>query len=282
MELWLVCALLTVVCYGLGEGLAKEPTVRLGSARMLVLYALGSAPIYAAWFVLGSGWDRLTPLGVALAAASAVCGCFGTIFWFRAMESGTASVVSGFTAAYPVITVAAAVVILGVSLVPVQIIAIAFLLIGAVVLGLHDHPGEAAVGRAWLAPMLCAIVLWGAWGIVERMSIDALGFAGNAGIYGLVSTPIYLILARRGLSRKDAWDRVGVREALPSLGLFAFAGITIFLAVGLGPVAIVVPLTTAYPVVAILVRRLWMDERMTMPQKVAVAFAIVGAALASL
>jgi len=56
MELWLVCALLTVVCYGVGEGLSKEPTGRLGSARMLVLYALGSAPIYAAWFFVGSGW----------------------------------------------------------------------------------------------------------------------------------------------------------------------------------------------------------------------------------
>ena len=30
MELWLVCALLTVLCYGVGEGLSKEPTVRLG------------------------------------------------------------------------------------------------------------------------------------------------------------------------------------------------------------------------------------------------------------
>src|SRR5207245_7623999 len=165
MELWLVCALLTVLCYGVGKGLAKEPPVRLGSARRLVLYALGSAPIYAAWFVLGSGWDRLTPIGVALATASAVCGCFGTIFWFRAMESGTASVVSGFTAAYPVITIAAAVVILGVSLVPLQLVAIAFLLIGAVVLGLYDHPGDAAVGRASLAPMLLAIVLGSAGGI---------------------------------------------------------------------------------------------------------------------
>src|SRR5437016_13090038 len=148
MELWLVCALLTVVCYGVGEGLCKERTVRLRSARMLVPYALGSAPISALWFFVGSGWARLTAIGMGLATASAVCGCFGTIFWFRAMESGTASVVSGFTAAYPVITVAAAVVVLGVSLVPVQIIAIAFLLIGAVVLGLHDHPGEAEIGRA--------------------------------------------------------------------------------------------------------------------------------------
>src|SRR5213593_1877948 len=261
MELWLVCALLTVVCYGLGEGLSKEPTVRLGSARMLVLYALGSAPIYAAWFVLGSGWDRLTPLGVALATASAVC---------------------GFTAAYPVITVAAAVVILGVSLVPVQIIAIAFLLIGAVVLGLHDHPGEAAVGKAWLAPMLLAVVFWGAWGIVERMSIDALGFAGNAGIYVLVSTPIYLAVAARGLRGTGSWDRTGIREAIPSLFLFSIAGITIFLAIGLGPIVIVVPLTTAYPIVAILVRRFWMDERLTFPQKFAIALAMVGAFLATL
>jgi len=282
MELWLVCALLTVVCYGVGEGLSKEPTVRLGSARMLVLYALGNAPIYAAWFLFGSGWAHLPLEGVVFGIASGVCGCLGTVFWFRAMESGTASVVSGFTAAYPVITVAAAVAILGASLVPLQIVAIAFLLVGAVLLGIYDHPGDLAVGRAWLAPMLLAILMWGAWGIVEKLAINALGFAGNSGIFVVVSTPLYLAIALPRLRDRGSWDRVGIREALPSLLLFGVAGITIFLAIGLGPIAIVVPLTTAYPVVAILVRRLWMDERMTMPQKVAVVFAIVGAALASL
>jgi drug/metabolite transporter (DMT)-like permease len=282
MELWLVCALLTVVCYGVGEGLSKEPTVRLGSARMLVLYALGNAPIYAAWFLLGSGWTNLPLEGVAFGLASGVCGCLGTVFWFRAMESGTASVVSGFTAAYPVITVIAAVVILGASLVPLQIVAIALLLVGAALLGIYDHPGQSAVGRAWLAPMLLAIACWGAWGIVEKLAINALGFAGNAGIYVIVSTPLYLAIARPGLRDGGSWDRVGTREALPSLLLFGVAGIAIFLAVGLGPIAVVVPLTTAYPVVAILVRRFWMEERMTWPQKIAVALAFVGALLASL
>src|SRR5947208_17004306 len=129
MELWLVCALLTVVCYGVGEGLSKEPTVRLGSARMLVLYALGSAPIYALWFFVGSGWERLKAIGMGLATASAVCGCFGSIFWFRAMESGTASVVSGFTGAYPVVTGGASAVILGVSRFPVQLVALRLLLL---------------------------------------------------------------------------------------------------------------------------------------------------------
>ncbi|TLZ70552.1 MAG: hypothetical protein E6K06_07715, partial [Methanobacteriota archaeon] len=80
MELWLVCALLTVVCYGVGEGLSKEPTVRLGSARMLVLYALGNAPIYAAWFLFGSGWAHLPLEGIVFGIASGVCGCLGTVF----------------------------------------------------------------------------------------------------------------------------------------------------------------------------------------------------------
>ena len=114
------------------------------------------------------------------------------------------------------------------------------------------------------------------------MAIDAVGFAGNAGIYVAVSTPLYLIVATRGLKDGRTWNRAAMREALPSLALFGVAGVTIFLAIGLGPVAIVVPLTTAYPVVAILVRRFWMDERLTFPQKFAIGLAILGGLLASL
>jgi len=281
MELWLVSALLTVVLYGLGEGLSKEPTVRLGSARMLVLYALANVPIYVAWFFIGRGWEAVTPVGFALAVASGVSGCLGTVFWFRAMESGTASVVSGFSAAYPVITVAAAVMILGATLVPLQIVAIFFLMIGAVLLGIFENPGRTGGGRTWLVPMLLAITLWGAWGIFEKLAIDSVGYAANAGVYAVVSTPIFLLMAR-GRSKPGAWDRKSVVAAQPALALFAVAGITTYLAIGMGPLAIVVPLTTAYPLVAILFRRLWHAERMTRPQTAAVACALLGALLVSL
>jgi len=278
MELWLVYALATVVFYGLGEGLSKEPTVRLGSGRMLALYSLGSAPIYLGWFLIGYGWTSLAPWGAAFAALSGFCGTLGTVSWFRAMESGHASVVSGFTAAYPVITVAAAVLVLGASLLPLHVLAIAFLLVAAVLLGTFDHPGAHAVGRAWIPPMVLAVVMWGAWGVFEKLAIDAIGFAANAGVYVAVSTPIYLVVAWREIRRPKPWDR----EALPTLVLFAVAGITIILAVGMGPLAIVVPLTTAYPVVAILFRRLWMEERMSWPQKFAVGLAMAGTILVSL
>lgn len=78
------------------------------------------------------------------------------------------------------------------------------------------------------------------------------------------------------------WDRAGVRSAQAPLIAFAIAGITTYLAVGLGPLAIVVPVTTAYPLVAILFRRIWRSERLTRAQGVAVGLALVGALLVSL
>ncbi len=282
MELWLVYALLTVAFYGVGEGLSKEPTVRLGSGRMLALYALYSVPIYAGWFLLFNGASQLNPDGVLLGVASALVGTVGNALWFLAMERGNASVVSGFTAVYPVITVSAAVIGLGATLLPLQEVSIVFLVVGAILLAYHENPEQRVANRGWVVPMLLAVLFWGAWGVFEKLAIESIGFAGNAGVYVAVSTPIFIFLGLRDRAKRGAWDRAAIRSAQPTLVLFALAGITIFLAIGLGPIAVVIPLTTAYPVVAVLVRRLWKGERMSHTHKVAVALALLGAVLASL
>ncbi|HKZ90486.1 MAG TPA: EamA family transporter [Thermoplasmata archaeon] len=282
MELWLTFALLTVVSYGLGEGMSKEPTVRLGSARMLFLYALYNVPIYSLWFVFGGGWTTLNPLGIAFGVASAVCGAVGGALWFRAMEAGNASVVSGFTAAYPVITLAGAVLLLGESVVPLQIVSVVLLVSSVTVLGSSGRGGRTAAGRSWLPAMIVTVLLWGLWGVFEKLAIDEIGFAGNAGVYVLTATPIFLFLARRSQRGDEPWDRAGVRSAQLPLAAFAFAGVTTYLAIGMGPIGVVIPVTTAYPLVAILFRRFWMAERMTRLQTAAVAMSLVGALLVSL
>ncbi len=282
MELWLACALATVVAYGLGEGLAKEPIVRLGPGRMLALYSLYSVPIYAGWFFLGDGGSHLSFEGIAFGVASALCGTVGNMLWFMAMESGEASVVSGFTASYPVVTVVAAVVGLGASLLPLQAISIALLLAATFLLGWVDEAPKGSPSRAWLGPMILAVLLWGAWGVFEKLAIGSVGFAGNAGIYVLVSTPMMLLLGWRDARRRGRMAPADVRAAQPTLFLWAIGGITIFLAIGLGPLAVVVPLTTVYPIVAILFRRYWMEEAMTRRQKIAVGLALVGALLVGL
>ena len=282
MELWLACALLTVALYGLGEGLAKEPIVRLGPGRMLALYSLYSVPIYAGWFLLGNGTTSLTAVGLAFGIASALCGTVGNMLWFVAMESGEASVVSGFTAAYPVVTVVAAVVGLGATLLPLQAISIALLVGATFLLGWVDDAREAPASRAWLPPMILAVLLWGAWGVFEKLAIASMGFAGNAGVYVLVSTPMMIALGWRESRKRGPMAPADVRAAQPTLLLWAVGGITIFLAIGLGPLAVVVPLTTVYPIVAILFRRYWMEEEMTRAQKIAVGLALVGAVLVGL
>ncbi len=282
MELWLVFALLTVVFYGVSEALSKEPTVRLGPGRMLALNLVYSLPIYGGWFLLGDGASSLNPLGVAYGIASGLSGSLGTALWFKAMESGEASVVSGFTAAYPVITVAATVVGLGATLAPLQLVSIASLVLAVGFLGYAGESRHRATNREWMVPMLFAVLLWGVWGVFEKLAIESIGFAGNAGVYALVSTPVFLLIAWYDARGHPAWDWDAVRAAQPVMVLNAIAGVTIFLAVGLGPLVVVVPLTTAYPVVAILLRHLWKEERMTRAQKVAVGLAMLGAALVSL
>ena len=282
MEPWLIFALLTVVSYGLGEGLSKEPTVRLGSARMLLLYTVYNVPIYSLWFLFGGGWNGLTAIGVVFGVASAACGAIGGALWFRAMEAGNASVVSGFTAAYPIITLAGAVVLLGESVVPMQIVSVALLVTSVTVLGSSGKADKVEASRSWVAAMVVTVVLWGLWGVFEKLAIQEVGFAGNAGVYVATATPIFLLLARKDAKGDAPWDRTGIRTAQAPLLAFAFAGITTYLAIGLGPLAVVVPVTTAYPLVAILFRRIWRSERMTRAQTVAVGIALVGALLVTL
>ncbi len=159
---------------------------------------------------------------------------------------------------------------------------IALLLIGASLLGVAGSTGGHERGQGWIALIILAILLWGAWGVLEKLAILDIGFAGTAGLYVLVSTPLYLLFALRTGKEAPPWERRSVLAAQPPLLLFAAAGITMFLAIGLGPVAIVVPLTTTYPLVAILVRRLWKSERMTSAQTFAIALAMLGALLISL
>jgi drug/metabolite transporter (DMT)-like permease len=252
---------------------------------MLLLYTLYNVPIYSVWFIFGEGWTALTPLGLAFGAASAICGAVGGALWFRAMEAGNASVVSGFTASYPVITLAGAVILLGENIVPLQLVSVALLVSSVSVLGSSGRSERTGSSGSWVPAMAVTVILWGLWGVFEKLAIEEVGFAGNAGVYVVVATPIFLLLARRrdGPNGVDmGWDRAGVRSAQAPLIAFAIAGITTYLAVGLGPLAIVVPVTTAYPLVAILFRRIWRSERLTRAQGVAVGLALVGALLVSL
>ena len=141
-------------------------------------------------------------------------------------------------------------------------------------------PTGLVAGRVGVAGILGAVGLVagraGMPGISLRLEVSAKWRGGGAGVRRLGGP------GGRAPGSRGPWDAADVRGAAPTLVLCASAGIAIYRASGLGPVAVVVPLSTVDPIVAILFRRYWMEEEMTRAQKFAVGLALVGAALVSL
>lgn len=280
---WIAFAAVTVLAYGIGDGCTKEPTVRIGPHRMLVLYGLYSVPAYFGWFFLFGGPSSLNAAGVAFGLAAGLSGTVSAVLWYSAMEVGTASVVSAVAAGYPIVTVVLAVLLLGSVLAPLEVVAVALLIGAAGMVGLSERAVRGAPPARRVAPALIAVVLiWGLLGIFAKLAIGAAGYPVAAGMYGLASAPIFawaFLRARKDTSRPGAY-----RDPMAHLVSFLFAvgGLALLLAIGSGPVAIVIPLTAVYPVLTVGIRRFAVGEHLSTPQKLAVAMAILGAVLAGI
>lgn len=96
VQAWVVLSLLTVVLYGVGQGLSKGPTSRVGSAQMLLLFALNLLPTYTVWWLFFSDAAPLGAEGLLLRVLSAA---FGYVFYYEALAVGQASLVGTVLAA---------------------------------------------------------------------------------------------------------------------------------------------------------------------------------------
>ncbi|HZY71046.1 MAG TPA: EamA family transporter [Thermoplasmata archaeon] len=282
-DLWIAFAAGAILAYGIGEGFSKEPTVRIGPDRMLVLYGLYELPAYLAWFFLFGGAGALNAPGVVFGMAAGLCGTVSAVLWYSAMETGTASVVSAFAAGYPVVTVVLAVLFLGSVLVPIQAAAVVLLIVSAVLVSVSERTPRGGPPTRRVAPtLLVIVVVWGLVGIFDKLAIGAAGYPVAAGMYGVGSAPIFVwayLRARRGSARPGAF-----RDPMAHLMsiLFTVGGLALLLAIGSGPVAVVVPLSAVYPVLTVGIRRFAVGERLSGPQKLAVGMAIFGAVLAGI
>lgn len=126
----------------------------------------------------------------------------------------------------------------------------------------------------WLGLALAALILWGVWGVLGKAASQVLPFqavyvVGVAGHLGM----IVVVLAATGFHLP--WQPVGWAAALgagfcTSVGLLCFYG-----ALAGGPAAVVVPLTSLYPVVTVLLSWLFLKETLTLRHLAGIALALL-------
>jgi transporter family protein len=276
---WIPFATAAILLYGIGQGLSKEGTSRVGSPVMLVVFAINAVTVWGGyWLVFHRPVEQsfLYLYGFSAAFLSA----WGYVFYYEALAKGNVSVVGTVTAAFPAVTVVLAWLFLGEHLLLPQKIAV-FLIVASIVFFSYEKKTTPSEGKGWIMFMLLSSLFWGGWAVVAKVAVDRIGQANLLGSYACVGPAVwvpYWLFKTKGKLRVPL-------KALgrPELAVlcFCFAAISMYGALARGYVSIVTPVVDLYPLVTILYARIWLKERITKYQGVALILILVGILLMS-
>lgn len=131
----------------------------------------------------------------------------------------------------------------------------------------------------WLAPALAYVLTVGALGVATKLALEDLSWEQLT----LWTTLAYLLAVPLLLAGPDSRPRRGPGwgAAITSGALAVIALVVLFVALGAGDVGQVVPVTSAYPVVTLILASAVLGERMTRRQIVATGLIITGVILLS-
>jgi transporter family protein len=114
----------------------------------------------------------------------------------------------------------------------------------------------------WLALSLAALLLWGIWGVFSKVATQQMGpqVAYLLGIFGYL--PVFGILLYE-TGGKVPWQPWGWAAALAAGMSTGFALFFFFRALHHGAASVVVPLTSLYPLVTVVLSWLFLKESLS-------------------
>lgn len=274
---WLAWTLGATVIWGIGTFAAKPATDRMGPHTM----GLGAILVEGIVFGLVGWFLPRGPLpanpGFALAAiAAGSLGAIGYLFFYEGMRVGSVGLVGTISAASPMLTVVLSVLFLSETLGGFQVLGIALIMLCILSLAYEPKRRDASRRSAVLLS-LAGFFVWGLWGVLVKMSVDALG-PGNldlllaAAYFGV--TAAYALLRRRSKAAVDPPARRSWGLALFVFLAGSLGAVGLTIAYNLAPAALVSPISGTYPIISTLCAGAFLNEKLDW--RIAVALAAFG------
>jgi len=284
MELWLLFAIGTILCYGTAQQFSKKGVQLIGSYQTGMLYAIASIGIqFTFWLMLPDSVQGDSD-GILLAVFAGFLGALGFVFYIFALKSGKVSIVSVLTAGYPAVSVVLAIIVIGDILTLTQGIGILLVVSAIITLSLptkaeRKENGTAPKSRMWLVWALLSLVFWGLWAIPSQLAMKNIGESDYILIDGITMVLTWVplwILFDKGRMNRDP-KKLGYSG---TAGILASVGtISLFLAINNGQVSLVTPLTSIYPLFTVLLARILLKEKLEWLQYCAIAAGVLGVIL---
>jgi len=282
MESWFVLAILSAFLWGFASVFIKLSTPKLGVTRIASLVVIVEGMLYFAGFFF---WHNNTAIDLeygGLAAVSAFAGIFAYLCFFESVVDGQVAIVGTISAAYPCLTVISALAFLSESLSAGQAVGVVAIICGIIALSYERNPrSRYSVPRRSFFFALLAFVFWGLWSLTAKIAVSKIGVGNVFGFYVIssVTMPLAYMWFRRIRHgplnvEKPAWISWvfgGAGLALNVSGTLVFT-----FALSMGLASLVVPISSAYPLVTVTLALLLLGEKLNRLQLAALACVITG------
>ena len=268
--------------WGLSGVFAKYSTGRLGVARVALLIAGVEGVMYSIAFVVLREPHHITLYEGAVATASCVIGVSGYLCYFESIMEGQVAIAGTISAAYPVLTVVGAVLLLSEELGSMQIVGV-FLII-ACVIAISYEPDKTAVNalnRRSLIFACMAFFAWGAWSLSSKVAVDMVGPGNLFGFYVIssITAPVIYAWFRSIRPTKHQFSspaRIAWYLGAASLALNVFGAFAYTYALDTGMASLVVPISSAYPIVTAVFAITVLKEKLNAVQALALVGVVAG------
>ena len=283
LEFWFVLAVLVAFLWGAAGIFAKFSTPKLGVRRVAILITIVEGSLYATAFMVLRKDVPISLADALFAIGSCIAGIAGYLCFFESIMEGQVAIAGTISAAYPALTVIGAILLLSERLTIIQGIGVLGIILGIIALSYEPNPGSLhSTSRRSIIFAFLAFALWGLWSLTSKMVIDRIS-AGNLFAFYVVSSlsaPLLYALFRsirpdnedRGNPTRLAWSIGAVALALNVVGAWAYS-----YALETGSASLVVPISSAYPLVTVVMAVAFLREKINRFH--IAALVVVGASL---
>lgn len=282
MEIWFVLAISVAFFWGISQVFAKYSTPRLGVAKVALLITAVEGPMYTLAFLV---WHQDVHIGIwdgVLAAASCIIGISGYLCFFESIIDGQVAIAGTISAAYPVLTVLGAMLLISESLGAVQALGVVMIIGGVIALSYEPEPtAKHAITKRSLTFAFLAFGAWGVWSLTSKMAVDRIGAGNLFGFYILSSltAPVLYAWVRKVrppakvalTPTRLAWLYGAIALAFNVGGAYAYT-----YALQEGTASLVVPTSSAYPIVTVVLAVAILKERVHRTQVIWLAGVLMG------
>ena len=269
-------ALGSSVVWGTADFLGGVFTRRLSLAPVLVVSQLAGLIAIGAALAVAGGFDG-TAFAVGMGAGAS--GAVGIAAFYRALATGTISIVSPVSACGALVPVALAL-IDGERPGALALAGCAIALAGAVLASVHEYAGDHPAARS--SVVLAATAALGIGGFLFLISHASRGGHALPALLGGRTASLALLLAGTLATRSSLRLEPAQVPAVAGIGLLDSGANALFVAAAArGYLSVVSVLGSEYPVVTVVLAQTLLGERVSRPQAAGIMLALAGVGIVS-